>query len=221
MTKREAAGTQEIRNSIAAIVDDHGAELVAHYYAGPEFAGSLFDNFGENPTHRLVSDDLLAASLLDVRFGPEALRALLQDRVADSLLAVVPSDRPLWAADYDTVLSTHSSAGRLWTVLTTIPGVGGTRASKLLARKRPDLLPILDSVIRSKLGLGELDAWGALQVALDDVETRAAIDGLASKLDGPTPTTLRLLDVATWMRFSESDNARRARKGVGLTVTPR
>ena len=221
MTKREAAGTEEIRHRIVTIVKDHGAELIAHYYADPVFAGSLFDNFGENPSHRFVSDDLLAASLLDVRFGPQALRALLEDRVADSLLAEVPSDRPLWAADYDTVLGTHSNAGRLWTVLTTIPGVGGTRASKLLARKRPALLPILDSVIRTQLGLGDLDAWGALRDALDDSETRAVIDGLASKLDGLAPTTLRLLDVVTWMRFSESDNARWVRKSLGLTITPR
>ena len=35
-----------------------------------------------------------------------------------------------------------------------IPNLGPTRVSKLLARKRPALFPILDEVIRERLGLG-------------------------------------------------------------------
>ena len=43
-------------------------------------------------------------------------------------------------------------------------------------------------------------------------------------LRGSTPTsvsTLRLLDVAIWMRLSEADSARRVRSQLGLPVTPR
>lgn len=219
---RQAAGeTGAIRSAMREIVEEPGAELVARYYSDERFAGTLFDEFGENPADRMTADDLVAASLLDVRFGPEAVRALLVDGIADSLLARIPGDLPIWAADYDEVLSVNAPAGRLWAHLTDIPGVGGTRASKLLARKRPALLPILDSVIRERLRLGNIDAWGALRDVLVDEEIRSALDGLASKLDGPAPTTLRLLDVATWMRFSESDNARSVRHDLGMAVQPR
>lgn len=221
MVRQEAGTTGEVRRAIREIVEEPGAALVARYYADERFAGVLFDEFGENPTDRFTADDLIAVSLLDVRFGPEAVRALLVDRVADSMLTDVPGDRLLWAVDYDAVLSVNAPAGQLWKLLTDLHGVGGTRASKLLARKRPTLLPILDSVIRERLHLGYVDAWRALHDALADEETRSAVDGLASMLDGPTPTTLRLLDVATWMRFSESDSARSVRRTLGLPVQPR
>lgn len=102
-----------------------------------------------------------------------------------------------------------------------IPGIGQTRASKLLARKRPHLLPIIDSVVSGALGLGNAGSWSALQVALGDAPIRSAIDGMAPTMDGPAPTTLRLLAVATWMRFSESDNARDVRRSLGLPVKAR
>ena len=35
---------------------------------------------------------------------------------------------------------------------------------------------------------------------------------LREAADGHAPSTLRILDVATWMRFSESDRARKVRK---------
>lgn len=89
------------------------------------------------------------------------------------------------------------------------------------ARKRPRLLPIIDSVVSGALGLGNAGSWAALQTALDDAQIRSAIDGMAPTLDGAAPTTLRLLDVATWMRFSESDNARDVRRSLGLPVEPR
>jgi len=213
--------TSAIRDSIVRVVEDRGAGLVAHYYSDPQFAGALFDDFGENPTDRFTADDLMAVSLLDVRFGPEAVRALLVVHVADDLLADVATSLPLWEADYDTVLGKGSSAGRLWARLRDIRGIGRTRASKLLARKRPALLPILDSVVGDALGLGAVGSCLALHDALADGQIRTAIDGMSPGLDGPAPSTLRLLDVATWMRFSESKNARSVRQTLGLPVAHR
>jgi hypothetical protein len=181
----------------------------------------MFDDLGENPTDRFSADDLVAVSLLDVRFGPEPVRALLVEHVADRLLAEVPTSLPLWEADYDAVLGESSSAGRLWRSLRDIRGIGRTRVSKLLARKRPALLPILDSVVGDALGLGGVGSWAALQDALADVQIRTAIDGMARGLDRPAPSTLRLLDVVMWMRFSESTNARSVRQALGLPVVPR
>ena len=68
------------------------------------------------------------------------------------MLSDIPSDVPLWEAT-DEQLAKRSSAWRLWDRLMDIPGVSTARASKLLARKRPHLMPILDSVIIDTLHL--------------------------------------------------------------------
>ena len=106
--------------------------------------------------------DLAAASLLDVRFGPHVILELLEREECNTLLTDILSDVPLWAAT-DEQLARNSAAWRLWTRLVSIPGVGTTRASKLLARKRPHLMPIRDSVIIDALHLEGLDGWLALR----------------------------------------------------------
>jgi hypothetical protein len=79
-----------------------------------------------------------------------------------------------------------------------------------MAQKRPRLIPIVDSVIRKALPLGD-DSWVSLRSALQDEQVRQTIEGICPP-GGPASTvsTLRLLDAATWMRYSRSRNARRA-----------
>jgi hypothetical protein len=54
--------------------------LVAFFNTGGPFAGSTFDDLPDNPRNEFSASDLLAASLLDVRFEPRAVRALLDAR---------------------------------------------------------------------------------------------------------------------------------------------
>jgi hypothetical protein len=96
-----------------------------------------------------------------------------------------------------------------------LPGVGDTRISKLLARKRPHLIPIVDSVIRKALPLGE-DLLVSLRSALHDEQVRESIEDIRPPEVVSTISTLRLLDAATWMRYSNSRNAKKARKAAGL-----
>jgi hypothetical protein len=211
---RSSKPVAEIRRRIREVPENRGFELVRAYYApNSGFAGSMFDSFGNNPVGEFTSDDLVAASLLDVRFGPAAVQELLIKRQADALLREIPNDAKvtLW----NTGLPRESAAWRLWEVLVGIDGVGPTRASKLMARKRPHLVPILDSVINERLGLGDRDRWRVLGEALDD-QTRIVVDQLREAADGHAPSTLRLLDVATWMRFSESGRARNVREALDL-----
>lgn len=205
-----------VRASIHAVIDGEGSALVAKYYAedGP-FAARLFDELPNNAPFEFTADDLVASSLLDVRFGPAAVRALLIEPAAvNDLLTRLGEDRPLWEVE------DLSRANELWRSLRAVP-IGPTRTSKLLSRKRPKMLPILDSVISKHLCLsGADDRWALLRDALSDESLRQAIDAMAPG-GFKQPTTLRLLDVATWMRHSESTNARRAREECGLTVEPR
>ncbi|MBD8606033.1 hypothetical protein IFT73_04135 [Aeromicrobium sp. CFBP 8757] len=198
---------------IRGIVADHGADLVSEYYANGRFAGNLFDGLGENPVGRFTSDDLLAASLLDVRFEPRAVRGLVSDNAADTALAAIPADVAIWDG---IALGAESDSMKLWQSLRELDGIGPTRASKLMARKRPHLYPILDSVVRRGLGLVNQNAWLGLQEALADGDLRADIDGLWTGSSDERPSTLRLLDVAVWMRHSGSRNAKQAREAVGV-----
>lgn len=131
-----------VRAAIRQVVSDRGADLVATYYDedGP-FAGCLFDELPDNDPVRFTPSDLVAASLLDVRFGPRAVRKLLvESDELNVLLEALGPDRPLWE------LSDLRPAAALWKAMRDVP-IGPTRTSKLMSRKRPKMLPILDSVI--------------------------------------------------------------------------
>ena len=69
---------EPVRDAIWRVVAENGAELVKDYYSetGP-FAGRLFDELPNNIPNEFTPEDLVAASMLDVRFNPKAVRALL------------------------------------------------------------------------------------------------------------------------------------------------
>lgn len=167
-----------------------------------------------NPPNRFTADDIAAASLLDVRFGPSAVRALLTSEPIQTALTAVPQDLPLWE-----VSAQHFAAGTdLWKLVRAIDGVGPTLASKLLARKRPQLVPIVDSVITKALGLQD-DAWLPLADTLKDPQLRRDIDALRPAHVSPQLSTLRLLDVVTWMSHSRSKSAVLVQESLGAVPT--
>lgn len=192
-------------------------ELVTAYFdpEGP-FAGHTFDGLGSNPPTEFTPDDLLAVSLLDVSYGPRAVRDILEhpDRWSPLLAAVRP-EAVLWEMDEEL----YGAADCVWRALVKLPGVGPTKAGKLLARKRPKLVPIVDDVIATFLPPGDRGFWWALQETLLDSTRREQLDALAEGIT-PAPTTIRLLDVAVWMRCSNSTTARRARQELGVSPEP-
>ena len=157
--------------------------------------------------------------MLDVRVQPLAVRNLLgaeAQRVTD-LLHAVPADVPLW----DATDAHLSAAEAVWNVLRGQPGIDWVTAGKLLARKRPLLVPVYDSVIRDALRPPSDQVWVTLGGALGDERRRVAIEALRPPGLTPKVTTLRLLDVAVWMRHSDGTNARLVQQRVGIEVSPR
>ncbi|WP_220794317.1 DUF6308 family protein [Nocardioides pelophilus] len=200
----------EVRERIAHFVGaPHARGLVAAYFKPSSgFAGALFDGLERgglltsNPPGRFTTDDISAASLLDVRFGPIPVRALLGSPEITRALKAVPDNIPLWKMD-DGVFR---RANHLWNLVGGIVGVGPTRTSKLLARKRPALVPIEDSVIRDALLLHD-ETWRPLAEALQDTRLRRQIVQLRPRNVSKAISTLRLLDVAVWMSCSRSSAA--------------
>lgn len=204
--------------AIHAAVAPPAKDLLHFYYEphGP-FAGATFDMLPNNDSSGFTPEDIVAASLLDVRFNPLAVRALLDPKGKPaSALRDIRDDIALWDPDAELALA---PAYVVWEVLMDLDGVGGTRASKLLARKRPQLIPIVDSVIKEALPLGS-NSWTTLRGALQSPATREAIDAVRPTNAPPGTMLLRLLDVAVWMRHSRSRNARRVRAEVLGSPSP-
>ncbi len=189
-------------------------DAVARYFDDEQpFAGKTFDLLGDNPPDRIVPDDLLAVTLLDVRWKPLAARRLLHGRAAQvtGLLHAVDDETEIGTPEGSKQLD---AAEPLWDLLYRLPGVRDTTASKLLARKRPRLIPITDSIIVSAVGTpGE--TWVTLQHCFQDDLFRQQVESLRPK-DTERISLLRIFDVAIWMLFSQSKAAINARRGTGV-----
>jgi hypothetical protein len=191
-----------------------GDLVTAYFDPRQPFAGRTFDFSGQNPPNEIISDDLLAVTLLDVRWTPLAVRSLLSDRATEvsDLLGQIDSKTDLWAEDGDEQLDASLP---LWNLLDSLDAVGDTKASKLLARKRPRLIPITDSIIASAVGTPG-HTWPTLRLCFQDGLFRERLENL--RPDGAEAISLlRIFDIAIWMLYSRSKAARRTRQEAGLT----
>jgi hypothetical protein len=194
---------------IRRVLDTPGiARLVAAHFdpAGP-FVGRDLDQLGDNPPNRVTRDDLLAVSLLGITWQPSTVRRILgadADALTDLLAPITNMD--LWLAD-DALLG---AASAVWHRLraANVPVVA---AGKLLARKRPRLIPIVDHVIRRTLQPPRNRVWVTLRGCLQDDALRQRIEQVRP-VGAADISALRLLDVVVWMRHSRSREARKRRE---------
>lgn len=189
---------------------------VAVYYTEPGFAGMTFTDLGRNPPGEIIPDDLLAVSLLDITWRPQALRTLLGTRRQQfsEMLARVPHETDLWDASDDAL----QDVDRLWDALTAVDGIGAASASKLLARKRPRLCPISDGIV-----IKAVDVPGrtcdVLRCLLQNPATRADVEALRPGA-AAAAGLLRILDVAVWVLHSRTAAAQWVREQAGMTTDP-
>jgi len=191
--------------------DDHRAlaALTRYYGQAPAehsspFTGARFDTWDSTGTrhadrHRFTADDLVAVTFLSVHVPAQAAVRLLDTQAAHfaDLLEQLGEDRDLveerepWSDDW--------SGWILWRELDALPGVGPTIASKLLARKRPRLRPIYDTVVAGVLGSQLL--WEPLRAHLAaDPELHGRLLRLRDQANLPAAVSaLRVFDVVTWM----------------------
>lgn len=193
-------------------------DLVGQYFATPvpdrpssrNFAGYRFDSLPDNPRHQVVASDLVAVSLLDVTFRPEAVDALLMKGEINKELLALPEKVDLWEAR-ECIDDLYVAYGKL----KKLHDVGPTKASKLLARKRPKLAPITDRHVENVFGCS---GWEFIVPLADCFAERADLVRSLGDLkpaqpeDVVGPSTLRLLDVAIWMTQSRAESAQDARE---------
>lgn len=200
----------------------------------PCFTGSRFDLIGtrdnSGSTNRFTGDDIMAVSMLSENVPAQAALVLVGDNNREVFEKI---SEKLEQLDLDlTLIDAELTATRngvlvpgpvyrimddLWwlvrrsrgTTLGEMPlGIGPTRASKLLARKRPHLFPIIDSVVTKTLAPpGKKDVgmnyWVSLQhhLTINDsfLENRLIeIRDTASEIPA-TLSTIRVFDILVWM----------------------
>lgn len=192
--------------------DDHAAVCLLTRYFGPvigdpdSYTGSVWDDWDpsgrrERDIDEFTADDCMAVTLLSVNVPGQAAHSLLVRGRArySALLTEVGPDRDL--VEVSEPITDDWPASVLYRAVRELPQVGRTKTSKLLARKRPALLPIWDSIIGGVTQAGE-NFWEPLRQELraDDAALHRRLLRLRDQA-GLTPclTALRVFDVVCWM----------------------
>lgn len=173
------------------------------------FTGSRFEHLaggGDRPdiADRITAEDLVAVQTLSVTVPARVVLDILEGRLGaqlSGLLQAIPKDIEMVDADVS-LLANGSPADQAWSLLCDQHGVDWVIAGKLLARKRPRLLPVYDKVVRCALGRPRPSFWLALHAALraDDRALHRWLLGLRQVAGlRETVSALRVCDVAVWM----------------------
>ena len=177
---------------------------------GAGYTGARFDVWDSTHTrdadvNRFTADDLVAVSFLSVAVPPKAAWELLAGRPNDfnTLLQAV-DDGDLSDVDPSDINDSWP-AWRLWSELRNLRGVDWVTASKLIARKRPNLIPIYDRVVKTVTG-GDSNYWvplcNALQADNKALHQRLVRLHREAGLPQAVPP-LRVFDVIAWMEGKE------------------
>lgn len=195
------------------------------------YTGAHFETVG-HPWHdpatidTVTAADIVAVSCLSVDIPAAASVKMLGTDAPHlaALLRRIPADLDLWSAD-DDVLEPGSAAWELWDAIRAHHGLGPTTASKLIARKRPRLVPIYDEVTRLQIGLASsVGQWDRMRELMrTEVEGAALHERLASTAARaglpPAVTPLRVFDAAVWLWANDREKATTDEAGRRARIT--
>lgn len=188
-------------------------DAVAHlknYFHEDDYSGSFFERLGgggdrSEVANQIAADDIVALSMLavPVKQGWVA-RLLLEGPTAgkvNDLLAQIPTSLSIAETAGRKALADNQPAAELWSVVSGLKYFGRVRTSKVLARKRPHLIPIYDSVVRSQFGAqGVSDQWQGICALFEQPDFSVHLELLRDTSGiGEDISLLRVLDVVVWM----------------------
>ncbi len=171
------------------------------------YTGPFFEEFiARSDPNRFTSEDLGALACLSVELRGEAVVELLIERADELNELLTAPGVPDAGADLRTVDPAAIAGGAplsvLYERLKSIKGISYVRASKLLAAKRPALVPVRDNVVADFLGAGE--AWWA---PYRDLVSESDVADKVYDLSQDIPervSLLRRVDIALWMAGKRS-----------------
>ena len=207
---------------VVTVLERPGAvdDVATYYDRESNYAGATFLDLDPSDPYAITSGDLLATTLLSVTIEPQAVRRLLEmtpaNREVRHLLTEesLPLDADLAMADERTLgamASLHVATKQALSLTRAKKANRWVTASKLCARKRPDLFPVRDSVVCDLLELSgskqnyEVD-WQVFRHIIQTEEVRRTLDDIVDEASTRTGVNighpnrrLRHLDVALWM----------------------
>ena len=208
--------------ALAALEPAAAAKQLRRYYdTTTDYAGATFAAIGENAPDRIGADDLFATTLLSVDIPANAARRLTGHaetaQVIGSALTALPRGpletvgtagleamEVLYRHVKHNLAKASAKNSNPWVV-----------ASKLCARKRPDLFPVRDNVVCRLLDIQRANSyridWLVFRYLISDHEVRQAIESARAAMDKEADghvvldtEPLRLLDAALWTSVSMS-----------------
>jgi hypothetical protein len=199
------------------IRDDQACTDLARYFVentSKPYSGRRFEALaggGDRPETRnlVAADDLVAVQMLSVHVPAEAAIDLLDGALGRDIakyLQEIPGDVELGTPAAADLVADKSAANAVWALLKKQKGISFVIAGKLLARKRPKLIPVYDRVIRCLFG-EPAQVWEVLhgRLAADGEELRQELIALRDRTGVPASiSALRVLDVVLWMRHRSS-----------------
>jgi len=192
------------------------ASLGAYFVnEGPNtFTGSRFELLADlQHPNVITARDIVAVSSLSVEVPAPVSIWLLSDEGSvrtNHLLEQVPTDIDIWDPAAVELLVKGGPLWDLWDELscaswpaaTQSNHMGPTTISKLIAAKRPRLVPVWDSVITKVLGTAD-GSWEAMRLALTDDALRARIESATQSAPSHV-SLLRRIDAVIWYQNRNS-----------------
>ncbi len=202
----------EMRLCAGSLVVEHPDQVLLDYLdVRNGYAYPAYDTLVTNGSATLVDGDLLAAVLIGAHMDPGRYLLLREMLPALEAVAELPAVA-MQDADEDHVMCVAGLFGILDEPRYAGRGIRGTVVSKVLHRKRPDLLPIYDSrIFEAYTAQGVLTraterSWQQFMALLclqmhDDLVAEAPafaeLERLAAE-EGTPVTQLRILDILVW-----------------------
>lgn len=197
-------------------------ELLKSYFSPADsgnsgFTGAHFETLSgiwDAPgTHNVITaGDLAAVSCLSVNIPGRAAVRILQaqaDEIAALLEAMPNVAKPLWDTADEDLTSSGAAAQELWKLLRSGgDGMGPVTTSKLMARKRANLIPIYDTVVGGALGRSDSTGFWAtvrplVQTEVNGLPLHERLANAADRVGLPKAVTpLRVFDVVVWYSYN-------------------
>lgn len=181
-------------------------ERVRRYLKPGYFTGAWFETLADtdNP-NRFTERDFAAVMMLSVTIPWPVRKWLLGPEGADAVSSLLQDINPgCHIADDVDHLARGTAAWELWYLLTTAAGMGPTRTSKLIAVKRPHIVPIHDSYVERALHMPIKGSWAKWRTFMrEGRDVFGQLRAVADQAGGAHLSDLRVIDIAVWM--SEHD----------------
>ena len=202
--------TLDLPSTLTEEENDQAVSYLRSYFAPwtplSGYTGSRFERLGgggDRPSvkNEFTAEDLAAVTLLSVRVPGGSALEILEDRRSylSELLTEIPTDQHLEDVDPAQIVPSWAP-WRLETELLSIDGLGPTTVSKLIARKRPHLIPVFDTLVNDLLKpVGGF--WASINSELrrDKGRLQGRLISLRGEAGiGDDISLLRVLDVVAW-----------------------